>query len=417
MTRRSIRWLLSLLLLASASLPLRAEPRPDRKVNGALKRVEGVPVLRVWGSSHERGLAHGYLLADRIIGVLDGYLAAEALSGGPSQYEATVRRLNGAVSISQPYMEELRGMLAGVEKRLGGKTTVPRLGRNLTLADLVAVNCVPDTAGFGCSSFAAWGELTASGQTIAGRNLDWHTLDALRDTQVVIAHMPDKGDKHAAWISVTWPGLIICLTGMNEHGVTVSMHDVDARSSESPTRPTPRGFALRAALEAARPESAVDEIGKVLRGYTVLVGNNVPVAFPCENGRPASVVFEYDGNRRKGNGVTVRSVAGRRKAGKKSASFQIATNHYRKRLEAGQCGRYERLEKGLSQLSPGSLGVDQAWKLLEAVSKSGGLTTYHSVVFEPNARRLHVSFSNKTQSAPNGKTAALDAATLLDRTQ
>ena len=45
----------------------------------------------------------------------------------------------------------------------------------------------------------------------------------------------------------------------------------------------------------------------------------------------------------------------------------------------------------------------------------GGLVTYHSVVFEPNAMRMHVSFSTDRTSAPDGPRSTLDVAKLLER--
>ena len=46
-------------------------------------------------------------------------------------------------------------------------------GREITVDDLKAVNCLSDIMGAGCSSFSAWGSLTDDGAPVIGRNLDY----------------------------------------------------------------------------------------------------------------------------------------------------------------------------------------------------------------------------------------------------
>lgn len=388
------------------------------KVHGEIKLVDGVRVLRVSGDPSERGFAHGYLLAQDIINLIDGYLQAKDISGGPKRYEALARNLDHVMAVPSPYLVEIEGMLAGIEKRLDGKTTIPMLGRKIERKDLVAINCVPDAVGFGCSSFAAWGNRTKDGKTIAGRNLDWHAIDGLRDSQVVIANVPAKDSKGAAWLSVTWPGMIVCLTGMNENGVTVAMHDAFVGKLREGVEMTPRGFALRMAIEAARAGHAEEDVLGVLRTHRVLVGNIVPVSEPSAGNGPPSMVFEYDGMTKNSKGVTVRHFADKGKDGDAAADdYLIATNHYRERGAAEACNRYKKLSETFEATTDDpAVTVSRAWKLLKKVSMSGGgLVTYQSVVFEPNAMRMHVSFSTREDSAPNGRRVTLDVAKLLER--
>jgi len=348
--------------------------------------------------------------------------------------------MRGLMKLPPADLEELRGMLAGIERRLDGKTTVPRLGRALTLDDLIAVNCIPDAAGLGCSSFAAWGQCTLYGETIAGRNLDWFSMPAMRNSQIVLAVIPAKDEKAAAWLTVTWPGLVGCLTGMNEHGVTVSMHDADTGPLPSDMKPTPRALILREAIQAAHEISVQKDIISVLSRHRTLVANIIPVAAPMPIQResflnkdgevfivkpaelfyePPSWVFEYNGHLKKSPGECVRSPATTMVAGWVSPAefFQIATNHFRLCDSPARCDRYESLEKGLSEFSADGrrLKVDDAWNLLAGVSVKGRLTTYHSVVCEPNRLKLHVSFCTAAESAPTAKRVDLDVAALLER--
>ena len=43
-------------------------------VNGTLEVVDGVTIIRVWGSHEEMGYAYGYLLADRLTDVMIRWL-------------------------------------------------------------------------------------------------------------------------------------------------------------------------------------------------------------------------------------------------------------------------------------------------------------------------------------------------------
>ncbi|MCB9857428.1 MAG: hypothetical protein H6818_17235 [Phycisphaerales bacterium] len=411
-------WMVCLFVTMIVAPVVRAdEPAAKRKVHGEITQVDGVRVLRVSGDPSERGFAHGYLLAQDIIDLIDGYLQAKDISGGPRRYEGLAQGLDHVMAVPGPYLVEIEGMLAGIDARLDGQTTVPQLGRKLARRDLVAINCVPDFVGFGCSSFAAWGNRTKDGTTIAGRNLDWHTIDCLRDSQIVVANIPAKDAKAAAWLSVTWPGMIVCLTGMNENGVTLAMHDAMVAKARDGVELTPRGFALRLAIEAARADHMEEDVLGVLRTHRVLVGNIVPVAGPTSGDGAPSMVFEYDGMTKNSKGVTVRHFPGNGGNGAAADDYLIATNHFRERGAIEACNRYMMLSDTFEATKDDpAVTVSRAWKLLKKVSMSGsGLVTYQSVVFEPNAMRMHVSFSTRSDSAPNGKRVTLDVAKLLER--
>jgi hypothetical protein len=73
----------------------------------------------------------------------------------------------------------------------------------------------------GCSSFAAWGGCSADSTLIVGRNFDFWVGDDFARNKEVAFYSPDKGYKFA---SVTWPGMIGVLSGMNERGLTVTIN-------------------------------------------------------------------------------------------------------------------------------------------------------------------------------------------------
>ncbi|MFQ5501846.1 MAG: C45 family autoproteolytic acyltransferase/hydrolase, partial [Phycisphaerae bacterium] len=220
-------------------------------IKGRLTKIEGITILRVWGSPHERGYAHGYHMAREILSLFEGYLKDESNVGKAATYQMASTMVSGIMKIEPKYEQELRGMLAGIEARLNGKTTISSLKRKLNYTDLVAINCIPDSSRLGCSSFAAWGRLTKNGDTLAGRNLDWIRINVLENNQFILCYLREEDSKSFPWVSITWPGLIGCLTGMNQRGVTVSMHDAPAEPPNMRAGFTPRAFALRDAIEAA----------------------------------------------------------------------------------------------------------------------------------------------------------------------
>ena len=421
-TARHAGWLLLFVwAIPSGSSASRADEQAKARPQGELREIEGLKVLRVWGAARERGFAHGYLLGDEIARMLNSYL--DEMAPGPEgakNYESKAKALLRTMVIAPQFRDELEGMLAGIRARAPDGGRLSRLKRAIEYNDLVALNCIPEIARVGCSSFAAWGPLTADGNTISGRNLDWHSLRTLERGQLLLAQIPTTKEDALSWVSVTWPGFIGCLTGMNSEGVTVSMHDVRAESPSMPIGFTPRGLALRQVIERARAATAMSDGRDVLAKCLSRVGNNVVISAPYIDGRSRpSVVFEYDGRVFRASGVTVRAakVAGEEWPGR---AFQVCTNHYLRRAAPEPCGRYETIDRILTERSGGSEPVDvqSAWEILRSVAQESppgkrGLLTYHSVVFEPNLRRMHVAVSRGGVSAPKCRPIVIQLDNLL----
>ncbi len=385
---------------------------PARAVNGELRDVQGVRILRVWGTPREQGYAQGYLLAPDGIKLLDRYLRGLGGEDSIKAYEVTSLMVMQRMTISKSYQEELEGIVDGGKARLNGDIKVPALGRALEYRDLVAINCIPDTARMGCSSFAAWGRLTKDGHTLAGRNLDWVHHPAMDGQQIVIVRIPPPGAKPLAWVSVTWPCFIGCLTGMNAEGVAISLHDATGGAATDPSRLTPRALALREALESAHAATAIDDVAGVLKKRTTVCGNNVPIAFPFDGKHPPAAVFEYDGELDRDGGLTTRLCES---ASGPLADMLTCTNQYRKRGPPTSCDRYEKIDKRLkgSREYDQKLGAPDAFGILKSVEVSGRLLTYHSVVFEPNRLRMYVAFSQGNRPAPENTPVELDVRSLI----
>ena len=385
-----------------------AEP-PTAEVNGTLSDIDGVRVLRVWGTPEQRGFAHGYLLADTVKELANSFLAEGPLGGSLERYTEEMLPKLRRMKIDPRHEAEMYGILAGVETRLGGPVKIEFLQRSLKYEDIVAINCTGDLTRSGCSSFAAWDQMTKDGHTIAGRNMDWPELSSMIKTQIVLVNAPSTDGGAKGWVAITWPPFVGCLTGMNSQGVTVATHDARGRPSSVTSGFTPYGWIFRRAVESAAADTAFEDIARVVRDEISIVGNNMMVNRPFASGQPAAAVIEFDGDLTTGQGVTVRLP-------RADSRHLVCTNHFVERGAPRPCPRYEQLDGVLDRIARSkakrNVTIDRAWKMLAGLEVSDTIM-YHSVVFEPNRRLMHVAFAEPGKDAPKCKHVTLDVTKLL----
>jgi len=399
----------ALSLLPFLAQPAYAREPPSTKVNGTLSEIDGLPVLRVWGTPKERGFAHGYLLADTIKAMANSFLAEGPLGGSLERYTKEMLPKLKRMKIDPAYEAEMHGILAGMESRLGGPVEVEFLGRPLKYEDILAINCTGDLTRFACSSFAAWDEMTKNGYTVAGRNMEWPELSSIIERQIILVNAASADGGAKGWVAITWPSYVGCITGMNSEGVTVATHDARGRPSSATSGFTPSAWTFRRAVELAAADTAFEDIARVVRAEVSAVGENMMVTRPFAKGQPAAAVIEFDGDLTTGQGVTVRLP-------RADLRYLVCTNHFVERGKPRPCVRYEQLEGVLDRIS-GSEGklhvtIKRAWKMLADLEVPDTIM-YHSVVFEPNKRLMHVAFAKPGVDAPKCKHVTLDATRLL----
>jgi predicted choloylglycine hydrolase len=207
-----------------------------------------------------------------------------------------------------------------------------------------------------------------------GRNLDYPTLGKLHQYSLVTIYRP-KGKK--AFASIGFPGLIGCLSGINEEGLALAVHEVRLSRDNSPrlnTKGIPYTMCFRRVLEECRNVSEAEKLLRSLPRTTIL---NLAV---CD--RQGGAVFEITSKNlvvRKGeNGITP------------------CTNHFRtKELTTGvNCWRYPLLAEDFHREK---LDRNDLATRLHAANQGGA--TLQTMLFAPKELILFLALGKCPSSA------------------
>lgn len=379
----------------------------DITVNGEFTTIDGFRVLRVWGSHQEMGYAHGYLLCNEILSILDSYVFNII---DPATYETMVLPVfRQWFQIPQDYQTEMDAMLEGM-KDSGGDLYIDEFGRELTAEDIAVVNSIVDlthftklgdAAVFGCSSICGWDDGTQGDPdtprgTLHCRDLDWsdtaeHDLGA---SSLVIAHSPSAVDEQD-WVSITFPGFISCLSGMNESGVGATLNMGNNTITPGVTSGhTPICFQVRESLETIDPDSNGRADAEDV-WHTISTQTRIPTtiihafgpALGSEPLDPPSLVIESNFS-----GIEKRLPSDDPDL---QPYFIAATNHHRVLYPPVNCWRYT-LIKNLV-MEDYRVDTAEAWDIENAV---GGSWTIQTMLFRPDIMDLFVSASVDDTPAP-----------------
>lgn len=127
----------------------------------------------------------------------------------------------------------------------------------------------------GCSSIALWNDYTEDGSLLIGRNFDFYVNDAFAENKIVEFIQPLKGYRYA---SVTWPGMVGVVSGMNEKGVTITLN---AGKSNIPMRgKTPVSIVARAILQEAKN---IKEAVAIAKSFEVFVSESFLIGSAEDN--------------------------------------------------------------------------------------------------------------------------------------
>lgn len=346
-------------------------------VHGRVERHGGLVLLRVWGTPHERGYAHGALLAQDIADV-----ALREFSARFARKEALLAQARGAVKRLIEYPEDVQQELEGLWQGLTDSKVdlrMQELDRAFDFTDLLVANALDVFGLMGCSSFTVWGEQAVGGGVLTARNFDWPLTGEhmLTHTILVVEHL---GNGRAV-ASVAWPGYLGTVTGVSSDGVAAFLHVGSGKITYMPSPSSwPSATAARAILAngAGEPTAVFAAAQKLLGNTSPPAGFLTHLVLPAvpAKGSPAAV-FETDA------GSCVEGAPG-------EGAF-VCTNHFRTRHDGRAASkdsvdRAQRLQSGVSgclTIGDDKVSVEEAWQILGSVQRGGSRAfgTLHALVF------------------------------------
>ncbi len=251
-------------------------------------------------------------------------------------------------------------------------------------------HAMQDLAMVGCSSLAAWGDKSEDGDLLIGRNFDFYVGDDFAKNKLIEFVEPEEG---IPYMSVSWPGLIGVVSGMNKEGITVT---INAGKSKIPlTAKTPISFVTREILQFAKTIDeaiAIAKKRKVFVSESILVGSaNDKKAVTIEVSPDNFGVYEVENS----NTLVCTNHF-------QSAAYKDDKRNQKQIAESHSEYRYEKLQEFLNENK--KLNPEKMAKILRDKSglkeKSIGygnekainqLLAHHAVIFSPEKRLVWVS--------------------------
>jgi predicted choloylglycine hydrolase len=357
--------LLLLILLLTASVARAADQRvfkEGRSGDAELKYINDLPVLIVAGTPEDIGRQKAALTADVVKQLADYPRQLLEKSGRKDRWPKIVE-MSKAVAPQLP--ADHRAEMQAFAERSGMDRDLGILAN--TMVDIYR-------GGFACSSLIVDPDHSATKGLLFGRNLDFYTLGMLDKYSLVTVHRP-KG-KHA-FVSIGFPGLFGCVTGMNDAGLALAVHEVfvsrDGASIFNP-KGMPYTFCFRRMLEEC---ATVEEAEKLLRSTERTTILSLAV---CD--RQGGAVFE----------MTPKTVVVRHG----SDGICACTNHFRSDELAVMpwCYRYRKL---IQSRKSDRLDIPDVAKKLHEVNL--GRLTVQTMIFEPATLKLHLAIGSCPSSA------------------
>jgi isopenicillin-N N-acyltransferase like protein len=360
----------SVLLLALAAPAFAAEPFrfPESKLGdkAELKYVENLPVLRVGGTPEEIGLAAGALALKpgaRVLGYPRELLQHRKVDSLWTFFKGAGK------SLYRNFPAERSDELEAIAKGAAADRDLVVCGN--TFFDLKKI--------FACSAVVVGKDRSATGAPLLARNLDYPSLGYIHQYTLVTVYRP-KGK--LSFASVGFPGLVGVLSGMNEAGVALGVLEVfDSKDGTAFNKKgVPYGLCLRQVLEEAR---TIDDAQKLLDKLPRTTTINVAIA-----DRESAAVLEVSPGRvvrrdsEKGVCVTTNHFCSAEQKAAKPVNIDRTFERFARLQDVRDAGK---------PLTP-----DDLRKHLDAVNL--GTLTLQTMVFEPEALRLHLAFGEVPSS-------------------
>jgi isopenicillin-N N-acyltransferase like protein len=358
------------------------------------KEREGWWLMYLEGSPYEVGYAHGLLTKELNYNQEKAFLARLGEMIPSKIYQdfmlSFVRFFNRNLDfyVKEEYREEIYGIsrfaspefdfMGPAYARMLNYHAAHDLGHAVQNMNLVA-----------CTAFGAWGNHTSDSSLVIGRNFDFFVSDDFAKDKILCIIKPDSGYSFAM---ITWAGFAGVVSGMNEKGLTVTLN---AAKSEIPLgAKTPVSLLAREILQYA---SNIDEAYKIAQSRGTFVAESFFIGSAADR---KAVVIEKSPDR-----IAIYDP---------DTDNIVVTNHFQSDVfrsdplnienmeNETSVYRHRRVEELLAenpQINPqnaaailrdykGLQGKDIGLGNEKAVNQ---FIAHHSVIFEPEKRRLWVA--------------------------
>lgn len=241
----------------------------------------------------------------------------------------------------------------------------------------------------GCSSFAVWNEHTSDSTLLIGRNFDFYVNDDFAKNKIILFMAPENGLK---FVSVSWPGMMGVVSGMNEKGLTVTINA--AKGAIPITSAMPISLLVREILQNA---STIQQAFQIAQDHKTFVSESILVGSAIDK-----------------SAAIIEKTPHKTSLYKGSDSKIVCTNHFQSKdfindsynidniNNSDSKYRYDRLSELIKEASP--LTPHNAVRILRdrkgINNKEIGYTNqksinqsiaHHSVVFKPEELKMWVS--------------------------
>lgn len=235
---------------------------------------DGLYEMRVCGGPFERGEAIGKLGEDLLYQQEKAFADKLFEMVPSSRYRAFLhyfitifnRRLGASVPLE--YRQEIKAMSASCTHEFDDfGNPYERQMQYHSAHDIGHV--MQDYMLVGCTSFAVWGKESADSSLLMARNFDFYMGEEFAKNKLVLFEKPDSG---YAYVSVTWPGMLGVVSGMNTQGlaVTINASKLEVPSSSA----TPISILVKSILQYA---SNIEEAEKIAASFKTFVCESILV--------------------------------------------------------------------------------------------------------------------------------------------
>lgn len=354
----------------------------------------GLYEMYLEGTPYERGYVHG-LLAEELVVRQEDYFVDRLNALIPSKiYQLFLKQivvwLNKDLdeNISDEYKQEIYGVsqfaspkydyIASKYQRILNYHGAHDIGHAMQNMNLVA-----------CSSFGAWNGYTQDSSLLIARNFDFYAGDDFAQEKIILFVKPDSGYKI---MMVTWGGFTGITSGMNEHGLTVTLNA--APSTLPSSTATPITLISRSVLQYAKN---IDEAFAIVSNAKCFVSESFLIGSALDH---KAVLIE------KTPDTTILYTSPKDEI--------LSTNHFQSshfmndpvnvkhKEESATVFRYDRLQQLLSQEkihTPASsvdilrnrLGWNDTNIGLSNENTVNQLVAHHSIIFLPESKKIWVS--------------------------